>query len=148
MAGAWLGLLLSVAFLAAPVAFAVLSKDMAGLVVGRLFAREAALSLMLSVLFVMALRKLSEPTAQGADELRALGTDPRLWATLGVMVCTLLGYYALQPMMAAARVGQGTLSFGALHGISVGFFGLKILLLSVLTWRLSRSASIGAQGFG
>lgn len=119
---------------------------MAGLLVGRLFAREAALSLMLSVLFVMALRKLSEHTAQDADELRALGTDPRLWATLGVMLCTLLGYYALQPMMAAARLGQGTLSFGTLHGISVGFFGLKILLLSMLAWRLSRSAGPALKG--
>ena len=42
------------------------------------------------------------------------------------------------PMMAAARAGQGSLSFGALHGLSAGFFGLKGLLVLALAWRLTR----------
>ena len=40
-------------------------------------------------------------------------------------------------MMAAAKAGQGALSFGALHGISAVFFLLKGLLILALAWRLS-----------
>ena len=49
---------------------------------------------------------------------------------------TVAGYFALQPMMATARAGQGAWSFGALHGMSVGFYALKALLVLVLAWRL------------
>jgi hypothetical protein len=57
---------------------------------------------------------------------------------LGVLFCTVAGYFAIQPMMAAARAGQGSLSFGALHGISSAFFVLKGLLVLALAWRLSQ----------
>jgi hypothetical protein len=43
-------------------------------------------------------------------------------------------------MMDAARAGQGSLSFGALHGISAGFFVLKGLLVLALAWRLTAAA--------
>ena len=135
LAGAWLGVLLCIAFVAAPAAFAALGREMAGTMVGQLFAREAALSLVVSVLFVMALRRLTEH--ESGPGLQALATDVRLWAVLGVMLSTLLGYYALQPLMEAARAGRGSFSFGALHGISVGLFGLKILLVTLLAWRFS-----------
>lgn len=130
LAGVWLGGLLCLAALAAPAAFTVLARDQAGLLVARLFAQEAALSLALAMLFVMALRRW-------ADTDR-MGSDSRVWAALGVLLCTVVGYYALQPMMAAARAGQGSLSFGALHGLSAVFFGLKTLLVGWLAWCLSR----------
>ena len=53
------------------------------------------------------------------------------------MFCTVAGYFAIQPMMAAARAGQGVWSFAALHGASAGFFALKALLVCVLAWRLA-----------
>lgn len=134
MAGVWLGVLLGVALLAAPAAFAVLSKELAGALVGRLFAQEAALSLFLPLLFVMGLRGRGEADTGPA---LSLATDVRLWAALGALLCTVLGYYALQPMMASARAGQGPLSFGALHGLSAMFYGIKVLLVLLLTWRLS-----------
>jgi hypothetical protein len=56
---------------------------------------------------------------------------------LGCLFCTVLGYFALQPMMEAARAGQGRFSFGALHGASSAFFALKGLLLFAYLWRLS-----------
>ena len=56
---------------------------------------------------------------------------------LGALFCTVAGYYAIQPMMAAARAGQGAWSFGALHGASSVFFGLKGLLVLALAWRLA-----------
>jgi hypothetical protein len=40
-------------------------------------------------------------------------------------------------MLAAARPGQGPWSFGALHGASAAFFGLKALLVLALAWRLA-----------
>ncbi len=55
-----------------------------------------------------------------------------LWGTVG---CTLLGYFAVQALMPAARAGQGVLSFGQLHLISTAFYGLKTLLVLGLAWR-------------
>jgi len=54
---------------------------------------------------------------------------------LGTVFCTVAGYFALQPLMAGARSGQGPLSFGQLHMISVGFFVLKLLCILALAWR-------------
>ena len=56
---------------------------------------------------------------------------------LGALFCTVLGHYGLRSAMDAARAGQGALSFGALHGLSVAFFGLKGLLVLALAWRLT-----------
>jgi hypothetical protein len=46
------------------------------------------------------------------------------------LFCTVAGYFGLQPLMQAARSGQGTLTFGQLHAVSAVFYGVK--LLSVL----------------
>jgi hypothetical protein len=56
---------------------------------------------------------------------------------LGTLFCTVAGYFALQPLMAAARAGQGTWSFGARHGASMAFYGQKTLLAAQLAWRLA-----------
>jgi hypothetical protein len=122
----WAGLLLAVSLLAAPAAFATLARADAGKVVGDLFAREAAVSLVAAVVFVVL-----ERHAGG----RPLGANVLL--ALGALFCTVAGYYALQPMMEAARSGQGALSFGQLHGISTAFFGLKTALVLAIAWRLS-----------
>jgi len=58
-----------------------------------------------------------------------------LLLVLGALFCTVLGYFALQPLMEAARAGQGRFSFGALHGASSVLFVLKGLLLLALVWR-------------
>ncbi len=39
------------------------------------------------------------------------------------------------PLMEAARGGQGALSFGQLHAISLAFYGLKLVLVLALSWR-------------
>jgi hypothetical protein len=54
---------------------------------------------------------------------------------LGALFCTVLGYYAVQTQMPAARAGQGPLRFGQLHAVSAVFFGIKGLLVLVLAWR-------------
>jgi hypothetical protein len=58
---------------------------------------------------------------------------------LGAIFCTVAGYFALQPMMVAARAGQGRLSFGQLHGLSTTFYIVKFVLVGLLAWRAARS---------
>jgi predicted cobalt transporter CbtA len=53
------------------------------------------------------------------------------------LVCTLIGYYLMQPLMAEARAGRGQWSFGLLHGISGALFAIKTLLVLALAWCLT-----------
>jgi len=135
LAGLWAGALLCIAFIATPAPFATLASADAGRVVGRIFAQEAALSLALAVaMFLVVRRQARRAAASGTGSV--LGTDVLI--VFGTLFCTVAGYYALQPMLEAARAGQGAFSFGALHGASMGFFALKTLLVLVLAWRLGR----------
>lgn len=133
LAAAWMGLVLTLAVVAAPAAFAVLDRPVAGLLAGRMFAIEAQVGLGLAlVLFLIERRLASAAAAQGRGSV----LSAPVLLVLGALFCTVLGYFALQPMMAQARAGQPTpLGFGALHGVSSAFFGLKGLLLAALVWR-------------
>lgn len=136
VAGLWAGVLLAIALIGAPAGFAVLAERAdAGRVAGHMFAREAYLSLFLAVVLFILERGRARHVAE-AGQGSMLSTELLLLA--GVLFCTVAGYFALQPMMAAARAGQGTLSFGALHALSTVFYGLKTLLVLALAWRLSR----------
>lgn len=125
----WFGLVLSVAAMAAPAAFAVLVRLDAGRFVGRLFALEAAASLGLAMALILIERRLTR------DAPRAMTAELLLIA--GALFCTVAGYYALQPQMEAVRAGQAGLSFATLHAMSSGFFALKGMLLLALVWRSS-----------
>lgn len=126
MPGLWAGMLLCIVLLATPAPFATLPAADAGRVVGHIFAREAYLSLALSVVLMAAYR-------------RRRGVE--LGLVMGALFCTVAGYFAIQPMMVAARAGQGSWSFGQLHGASLALFGLKIVLLLVLAWRVTGRTS-------
>lgn len=126
VAGLWAGLLLCIALVATPAAFATLMPADAGRVVGHIFSREAYTSLVLALLMITLERRRSEQ-AMSANVMLLLGTA----------FCTVAGYFAVQPLMAAARAGQGSLSFGALHAISLGFFALKGCLVLAVAWRLA-----------
>ncbi len=119
----WAGLLVCIAAIATPAVFAVVPAATAGQIVGRIFAQEAALSSVLALVLVMLERRVSPQRHAGVG------------LALGALFCTVAGYYALQPMMAAARAGQGALSFGQLHAISLLLFGLKGVLVLALAWR-------------
>jgi hypothetical protein len=125
----WAGVLICIAALAAPAAFAKLAVADAGRVVGHIFVREAWLSLGLAALLL-----LLERVHGALDRVNRL----LLWATVA---CTLLGYFAIQPLMPAARAGQGVLSFGQLHLISTLFYGLKTVLVLALAWRVAGDLS-------
>lgn len=132
LAALWGGFLLCIALVAAPSAFAVLDRAQAGLVVGRLFALEANISLAVALLLLLIERKLAQST--GRSLLSASMLLPA-----GALFCTVAGYYALQPLMVAARAGQGDWSFLTLHALSFGFFGSKTLLVLILAWRSSKA---------
>ena len=130
--GLWAGVLLCIAAIAAPAAFALLDRPTAGRVVGWLFSHEAWLSVVLAVLLLTIERPRARATA-AAGQGSVLSTDMLL--LLGTVFCTVAGYFALQPLMPAARAGQGPITFGQLHAISVVFFGAKLLLILALAWR-------------
>jgi hypothetical protein len=56
---------------------------------------------------------------------------------LGALFCTVAGYFALLPLMHAARSGAGSWSFAQLHAVSAGFFLIKLMLVALLAWRAS-----------
>jgi hypothetical protein len=129
LAAMWAGLLVCVAFIATPAAFSGLPYRDAGRVAAQMLAREAAVSLLLGMAVLMVERRI------GRDAADAVGgsqfTTPMLLA-LGAIACTVVGCYGVLPQMDAARSGQSSLSVGQWHAVSVGFFGLKLLLVLLL----------------
>ncbi len=133
--GLWAGWLLCVALLATPAVFAQLSGAEAGRLVGRMLAQEAYTSLALGVVMV-ALERVAARRAALA------GTGPQfsvgMVLALGALFCTVAGYFAIQPLMPAAKAGQGAFSFGQLHAASAAFYVIKGLLVLALAWRAAR----------
>ncbi len=134
--GLWLGLLVMLGAIVAPSLFAVLDRPLAGRVAGRLFALEAQASLLLSVVLALLERARAAQRTAGSAGSRV---SVELMLVLAALFCTVLGHYALSPMLEAARAGQGSWSFAALHGLSAGFFGMKAVLVGALAWRASRA---------
>jgi Domain of unknown function (DUF4149) len=135
LAALWGGFLLCVALVAAPTAFAVLERMVAGTYVGRLFSVEAEVSLGLALLMILFERRHVRDAMEAGQAVRALSAELLLPAA--ALFLTVAGYYGLQPMMQAARAGTGVASFALLHGVSLGCFALKGLAVLALAWRLS-----------
>ncbi len=136
LAGMWAGVLACLGALAAPAAFAVLASADAGRVVARMLMVEAYLSLALAcVLFAIERTRSHRAAAAGTGSV----FSTNLVLLFGTLFCTVAGHFALQPMLAAARIGQGPWSFGALHAVSGGLFAVKGLLVLALAWRLGGS---------
>ena len=126
--------MLCIAALAAPSAFATLASADAGRFVGRVLTQEAYASLALALLlFLLERQRSGRRAALGAGSV----FSTNMVLLLGTLFCTVAGHFAVQPMMAAVRAGQGAWSFGALHAVSGGLFALKGLLVLALAWRLS-----------
>lgn len=133
LAALWAGVLLAIGAVAAPAAFAVLPSADAGRVAGRMFSIEAHAGLAVAVvLFIVERRRARDAAEAGQGSVMSAN----LVILLGALFCTVAGYFALQPMMAAARAGQGSMPFAALHGVSSAFFVLKGVLVLALAWRL------------
>lgn len=134
VAGLWAGLLLGTALIGTPAGFALAPRELAGRLAGFMLEREATTSLVLGVVSLLIVRALARDDASARGR-SVLSTEVLL--VLGALFCTVFGYHGLQPLMASARAGLAPVSFGVLHGVSVGFFGLKTLLVIALAWRLS-----------
>lgn len=132
LAGAWLGLLLCVAAVATPAGFAVLSQADAGRLASRILATEAYLSLALAMTLLVLERRSARARA---DEGVGSQFSGGMVLALLALFCTVLGWFVVQPQMAAARLGQGPLSFAQWHAVSAVFFGVKVLAVAALAWR-------------
>lgn len=139
LAALWGGLLLCVAFVATPSAFAVLERAQAGVYVARVFAIEAQVSLALGLVLMAIERRLVRDAVEAG---RPGGQfSARLLMPVVALFCTVAGYYGLQPLMADAKAGVGVASFAALHGASLALFGLKGLAVLALAWISPRRTS-------
>ena len=104
LAGLWAGVLLGIGLIGAPAGFTAGAGEWAGRIAGRMFAAEAYLSLGVAVVLFLVLRARARRAAETGTG-SVFSTDMLL--VLGALFCTVAGYFALQPMMAAARAGQG-----------------------------------------
>ena len=132
-AALWLGLIATLGGVVAPLLFSVLERTQAGALAGQLFRIEAHVALALGVVLLIIERRFAaqRPLMGAVSRLSA-----ELLLVLGALFCTVLGFFALQPLMAAARAGQGSWTFGQLHAASSGLFLLKGVCLLALVWRL------------
>jgi hypothetical protein len=124
--------MLCVALLATPSAFALLPQAEAGRLAGRMLALEAQVSLAFAVALLLLERAAARRAATAGQGSLFCGT---MGFALGALFCTVAGHYGLQPMMAAARAGQGMSGFAALHTASVVFYAIKVALVAALVWR-------------
>jgi hypothetical protein len=127
--GLWAGLLLTVALVATPAPFALLQQADAGRVVARILAQEAYASLALGVV-LLGLERVRAKRRSDAATGSQFSLEMALVA--GALFCTVAGYFGLQTMMAAAKLGQGPLSFGQLHAVSAVFYLAKGLMVVAL----------------
>lgn len=140
----WLGALLALAALVAPASFELLPRSDAGRLNGLLFAREAWASIGLALLLWLLERRRARIAAA---ERRGSVLSTEMVLLLAVLLVTLLARHGVQPMVEAARGGApGPLGFAALHAISVGLYGVKLLLVAALAWRAAAAPSAAAAG--
>jgi hypothetical protein len=133
IAALWAGSLWTVGYLAAPVLFATLERPLAGIIAGNLFRAEAWVCLACAALYI-GLALAARRSDSGLPKIT-------LYLALGMALCTLLGYFALQPFMAELRAAAGPggvmesaarTQFGVLHGISSGIYLVQSVLGAVL----------------
>jgi hypothetical protein len=137
LAGLWAGLMAGIGFVAAPVLFDSLARADAGRVAARLFAIDATLGICIGGVLAMVGLQLARNRAERGTGSR-FGRELAL--ALAALLCIVVGYYAIQPMMEPARAGSGPLTFGALHGIASLFFCARWALVAVLAWVLAKPA--------
>jgi hypothetical protein len=135
----WVGSQLTIGYAVAPVLFASLDRMTAGSVAAQLFRIEGLVGLVCGVLMLVLSNVLAR---SGAGQYRRLR-----WLVLGMLLCVLIGYFALQPSMNALRMqamnagmdiatSPYASQFGMLHGVSSLFFLIESLLGVALVWLL------------
>jgi len=145
----WVGSLLTIGYAVAPVLFTSLDRMTAGAVAAQLFRIEGVIGVVCGVLLLALCNVLIR---RGGDAYRRLR-----WLVAGMLVCVLVGYFALQPFINALRiaaqeagtdVGHSVYAgrFGMLHGVSSAFYLIESLLGIVLAWKLPAGGALVEQG--
>lgn len=136
----WAGSLWTVGYLAAPLFFATLpDRTLAGTIAGTLFRAEAWLSLICGILLLAIFRAETQITSRQ--------TCTRI--VIAMLLCVLIGYFALQPFMAeirAAAANNGGVMddvlrarFGILHGVASVIYFLQSALAVALVVKTSQA---------
>ncbi|HEY4350944.1 MAG TPA: DUF4149 domain-containing protein [Paraburkholderia sp.] len=145
----WVGSLLTIGYAVVPVLFASLDRITAGSVAAQLFRIEGVVGVVCGVLLLALCNVLIRRDEVAYRRLR--------WLVAGMLVCVLVGYFALQPFMNALRiaaqeagtdVGHSVYAsrFGMLHGVSSLFYLIESLLALVLVWKLPTVTAAAMSG--
>ncbi|WP_092000955.1 DUF4149 domain-containing protein [Paraburkholderia lycopersici] len=144
----WVGSQLTIGYAVAPVLFASLERVVAGEIAAQLFRLEGIVGVVCGVLLLGLSNVLARRGAAGYRRLR--------WILAAMLLCVLIGYFALQPFMNALRVqamsaGMDVASspyasrFGLLHGVSSLFYLVQSLLGAWLVWLLPSARGMVPQ---
>jgi hypothetical protein len=135
----WVGSLWTIGYIVAPTLFSVLSdRVLAGTIAGRLFRIEAWISLACAL-------ALAGLLSLASRELSPAQRKTSLILIIGMLACSLIGYFGLSPLMTGLREAAGPggvmasesrMQFGILHGISSGLYLVQSLLGAWLIFRI------------
>nr|WP_284506826.1 DUF4149 domain-containing protein [Caballeronia sp. GAFFF1] len=139
----WVGSLLTLGLVAAPVLFSMLEPAVAGSVAAQYFRIEAFVGVVSALVLILIGNRFVKSGIADYKRVR--------WIVAVMLVCVLAGYFALQPFMnslrmAAQAAGTDLASspyarqFGILHGISSAIYLIECLFGIALVWRLPGSA--------
>jgi len=139
----WVGSLLTLGFVAAPVLFSMLDRTSAGSVAAQLFRIEAIIGVVSVLVLILIGNRFVKSGIVDYKRVR--------WIVAVMLLCVLVGYFALQPFMnslrmAAQEAGTDLASspyakeFGILHGISSAIYVIECLFGIALVWRLPGAA--------
>lgn len=141
----WVGSLLTLGLVAAPVLFSMLDRTSAGSVAAQLFRIEAIIGVICALALIVIGNRFVKSGIVDYKRVR--------WVVAVMLVCVLIGYFALQPFMnslrmAAQEAGTDLASspyakeFGILHGISSAIYLIECLFGIALIWRLPGAAPV------
>ncbi|WP_074766503.1 MULTISPECIES: DUF4149 domain-containing protein [Paraburkholderia] len=152
----WVGSLLTIGYAVAPVLFTSLDRISAGAVAAQLFRIQGLVGIVCGILLLVLANVLVRRGDQAYRRVR--------WMIAGMLLCVLVGYFALQPFMNAMRVaaleagsdvGHSVYAtrFGILHGVSSLFYLIESVLGLALVWKLPAGGGVlaveqGAHGSG
>ena len=144
----WVGSQVTIGYAVAPVLFTSLDRAMAGSLAAQLFRIEGMVGAVSGVLLLGLANVLIRRGETGYRRLR--------WLLIGMVLCVLIGYYALQPFMNAMRMNAlqagvdiahsaWASRFGMLHGVSSAFYLVQSVLGAWLVWLLPSARGAQAQ---
>lgn len=141
IATVWCGSLWTIGYMVAPTLFATLAdRVLAGSIAGSLFRIEAWLSLAAGALLLLIEYRAAPDARRGRRHVIAVA---------GMLACTAVGYFGIQPFMAELKAAAGPggvmapdlrARFGMLHGVSSAFYLAQSLLAVWLIAGLARKA--------